>query len=285
MKNLPNLDDLYADYLTGVSAAELGQRCDVSGDTVLARFRKAGLLTRTKAEAAKHPRKCSLVSISKKGKTTWNKGLTRSDSRVAAYSDKLVGRLVSEETRVKISRANYRGNPFFDVCRECGRKKGHSKRPRCCFCAAKWRAANCVNGMKGKKLSHEHKMKLMAANKQQTKPTKPELAMAKTLYNVFGPYNPYRYSGCGDNRFWVRAGSVTKNPDFVSTKLRKVIEVFGRYWHLPEDEEATISHYKSAGWDCLIVWEDERFNRDRVLYFTYPEEEENELWDFLQTPL
>lgn len=43
--------------------------------------------------------------------------------------------------------------------------------------------------------------------------------------------------------------------------------------------------HRRAGWDCLVIWEGERGLRDAILYFTYPEEERNELWDFMATPL
>ncbi len=43
---------------------------------------------------------------SRKGKTPWNKGLTKSDSRVKKYADKNIGKKHSEQTRRKISKSH-----------------------------------------------------------------------------------------------------------------------------------------------------------------------------------
>ncbi len=218
--------------------------------------------------------------------SAWNKGLTKSDPRVALYAKKLSGRTVSSETRKKISASRFKGIPFYDKCLECGAKKGHSKRARCCNCAAKWRVAHYPNSMLGRQLTPEHKAALLRSQNRQTQPTKPETLVRNTLNLIFGPYNPYQYSGCGDNRFWITTPNGTRNPDFVAPKLKLVIEVFGRYWHPPDHEAKAVADYAAAGWKCLVVWEKPAFSlRDDLLYFTYPDEERNELWDFTQTPL
>lgn len=53
-----------------------------------------------------------------------------------------------------------------------------------------------------------------------------------------------------------------KIPDFIGTNGRKIIiELFGSYWHDPLvfpnrlSEEELVAHYKSCGYDCLIIWE------------------------------
>lgn len=54
-----------------------------------------------------------------------------------------------------------------------------------------------------------------------------------------------------------------KNPDFIVrpvNKTKKVIEVFGRYWHRPEEEQELIELYKQAGYDCLVIWEEEIYD-------------------------
>lgn len=55
-------------------------------------------------------------------------------------------------------------------------------------------------------------------------------------------------------------GKRSWNPDFVVEpldKTRKVIEAFGRNWHNEEDAKRKIETYAKAGYDCLIVWENE----------------------------
>ena len=94
-------------YLAGVSAAELGKRFGVSGDTILAQLRKIGVRLRSKAQAARMPRKGELIAARAKGRPAWNKGLNaRADGRVEAYARKLVGREVGTVTRAKFTYPN-----------------------------------------------------------------------------------------------------------------------------------------------------------------------------------
>lgn len=72
---------------------------------------------------------------------------------------------------------------------------------------------------------------------------------------------PEKVEYVGDHAFWVcLKGGQPKNPDFVVrpfSKTKKVIEVFGSYWHPPEDEKSLIKAYQEAGVDCLVVWDHE----------------------------
>lgn len=85
--------------------------------------------------------------------------------------------------------------------------------------------------------------------------------------------NEFKYNG--DCREEVLIGG--KVPDFVNQDKKKIIEVFGNYWHtLPGKMSAseTIQHYKKYNYECLIVWEKDYVNnRDetlkRVQNYTY----------------
>ena len=47
-------------------------------------------------------------------------------------------------------------------------------------------------------------------------------------------------------------------PDFLSTNgQRKVIEVFGDYWHKGEDPQGRIDAFAKLGFKCLVIWEHE----------------------------
>ena len=48
-----------------------------------------------------------------------------------------------------------------------------------------------------------------------------------------------------------------KSPDFKKHGEQKVVEIFGRYWHPEEDEENVKMWYKEAGYDCIVIWEDQ----------------------------
>lgn len=117
--------------------------------------------------------------------------------------------------------------------------------------------------------------------KAQKVPTKPELRVINILNFMFGSLSPYVYSGCGENRYWIKlSNGKYRNPDFVSIFHKKVIEVFGVYWHRNDKEEDIINEYKKSGWDCIIFWENDFGGaRDRIMEFTYPYEFEAELME------
>ena len=76
----------------------------------------------------------------------------------------------------------------------------------------------------------------------------------------------------------------TKNPDFVySSDGRKIIEVFGDYWHRDDiakywhqTEDGCKAYYEAFGYNILIIWERELKNPDKVL---------NRVRDFIATSL
>ena len=69
----------------------------------------------------------------------------------------------------------------------------------------------------------------------------------------------------GDFGFFVNG----KNPDFIIDEGKdtfKCIDLFGNYWHQNENPEDRINHFKNAGYDLLVIWENEWNNeRDAVI--------------------
>lgn len=110
------------------------------------------------------------------------------------------------------------------------------------------------NPMYGKKLSQSHKIALLTGNISYN--SKPELKLWKELQKFDG----WEYSA--KTKFCVVTESRIKNPDFVNQGKRKVIEVFGDYWHRNDDPQELIGFYKSAGWDCVVLWEREIMSKD-----------------------
>jgi hypothetical protein len=71
---------------------------------------------------------------------------------------------------------------------------------------------------------------------------------------------PFKYVGNGS----VSIGGLC--PDFVATNgSPKVIELFGGYWHKPEEEQERISEFKKLSYDALIIWEHELRNEDALI--------------------
>jgi G:T-mismatch repair DNA endonuclease (very short patch repair protein) len=61
---------------------------------------------------------------------------------------------------------------------------------------------------------------------------------------------------------WIFTGTGIKtignlNPDFVHNKKKIVIEVNGLYWHNVDETHEKINKFKSVGYDCVVIWEDE----------------------------
>jgi G:T-mismatch repair DNA endonuclease (very short patch repair protein) len=120
----------------------------------------------------------------------------------------------------------------------------------------------------GKRFKEQHKAKLSKAaikrlsNKEYRKkwaralaqkPNKPEKLLNSLLYHLF----PGEYKYVGDFKFWVDG----KNPDFVNVNgQKKLIELFGDYWHRNDDPKERINHFKQYGFDTLVIWESELRN-------------------------
>lgn len=71
------------------------------------------------------------------------------------------------------------------------------------------------------------------------------------IINILEEYSlPYKYTGDGD----VIIGRAC--PDFTNINgHKKLIEVFGNFWHQPGDEERKKTHYDKYGFQVLVLWE------------------------------
>ena len=95
-----------------------------------------------------------------------------------------------------------------------------------------------------------------------TKPNKKESIVIELLKN-----NNINYEYVGNGKFIIG----TKNPDFINIKDKKIIEVFGDYWHTKkvrcyeETEEGRIKYFNNYGYKTLIIWENELKDKNKVL--------------------
>lgn len=69
-----------------------------------------------------------------------------------------------------------------------------------------------------------------------------------------------------DRKFYITKGNRTKIPDFYDYKNKRVLEIFGLWWHKRiikkdgtqhETPEELIQWYAEQGWECIVLWEDE----------------------------
>jgi len=90
------------------------------------------------------------------------------------------------------------------------------------------------------------------------RPTKAEYDL-EILINTVCP-NQYKYTGDGQ----VIIGGMS--PDFTNINgQKKVIEMFGDYWHQGQNPQDKINRYLQYGFDCLIIWEHELRERQNTL--------------------
>jgi len=82
------------------------------------------------------------------------------------------------------------------------------------------------------------------------KPNKLELLFDDLLQKMF----PNEWKYVGDFQFFLGG----KNPDFMNVNgKKKLIELYGDYWHQGEDPQDRINHFKQYGFDTLVLWESE----------------------------
>jgi len=171
------------------------------------------------------------ISVSETGKIITEETRQRT-------SRTLMGHVVSEKTRQQIAKA-LEGHEVSETTR---RKKSDSMRER-------WKDEDFARYM---------------AEVQRRKPNGPELQ----LQSVLDKYFPGEWKYVGDYQF----GLGGAYPDFVNVNEKKqVIEVFGYHWHdsgyFPKrmSEEELIAHYKSYGFDCIVFWEYDVYNKEEVV--------------------
>ncbi len=78
----------------------------------------------------------------------------------------------------------------------------------------------------------------------------------------------------GDWSFWIPLSEYYRtilckqalNPDWISTNgEKKLIELWGDYWHQSDNPQDYINAYSEVGWDCLIIWEHELKDKKAII--------------------
>jgi len=182
----------------------------------------------------------------------WNKGLTKNDPRVKKYSEFLKGKPKSEEQKTKLS-----------ITRKSKIKKGEIKiwnkglpsylQP--CF------------GIKRpdiKRLNQDPEFIKNRFQKLLLKPNKGEFYLINLINEC-----KLGYEYTGDGRFLVG----TRNPDFVDIKNKRIIELFGDFWHseriknVPKEEhiKERKEYFKKYGYNTLIIWWSELKDKEAII--------------------
>lgn len=102
--------------------------------------------------------------------------------------------------------------------------------------------------------------------------TDPEFQKKQAIARVLKPNNlellfdeltPDIVRYVGDLQFFIVTNKRTHNPDFKVHNQKKIIELFGDYWHEGEDPNNMIKEYKRVGWNCKVFWEHEIYNEPK----------------------
>jgi len=90
------------------------------------------------------------------------------------------------------------------------------------------------------------------------KPNKPESCLNNLLEGLY----PGQWKYTGDFSFTING----KCPDFVNCNgQKKIIELFGDYWHRGQNPQDRIDTFRPFGYETLVIWEHELKNIDSVI--------------------
>ena len=89
-------------------------------------------------------------------------------------------------------------------------------------------------------------------------PNKPEKKLNELLQKNF----PHEWKFVGDGKVIIEG----KNPDFININGKKqIIEMYGAYWHKPEQVEPRMEIFAKYGYKTLILWDYELKNEEKLM--------------------
>lgn len=165
------------------------------------------------------------------------------------------------------------------ICgKEVERKRCHSKTDSCCSkeCLSTLVARRFIGHThnKGRKQSDELKKWRSEDMKKRFQDPEFQKQWAKSMANSpnkleqdFDALTPNNVVFKGNGKFFLtfKNGQV-KNPDFVVEHQRKVIELYGDYWHKGDIPQELIDLYAEIGFEAMVIWESQfRNNTEEVL--------------------
>lgn len=114
----------------------------------------------------------------------------------------------------------------------------------------------CSTKCQGEWQSQSSEFLALVMKSNRIKPNKKELALLAIIKQIS---LPYQYVGGGE---FILGG---KCPDYLNTDgQKKLIELFGDYWHQGQDPQERIDYFSQYGFQTLIIWESELGNPARV---------------------
>jgi len=213
----------------------------------------------------------------------------------AKISEALTGKVFSEERKKHLSKVNkiaqnrpevkakiskaLTGKKHSEEWKEAQSKRMMGKQYAKGYKHTREAKRRIREALTGKSLSEEHREKLSESKKlswqnpeyvqkqKEARNIKPNILEQK-LGEILQQILPDEYKYVGD--FSLTIGG--RNPDFVNVNSqKKIIELFGDYWHEGDDGKERTTLFKQYGYDTLIVWERELYDveslKKRILKF------------------
>ena len=220
-------------------------------------------------------RRCGGIAFGrrKKGRTSWNKGLTKeTDERVSAHSKKMKGKIpwskgLTKEVDPRIEKSTEKMKKTKQKFREENPDLWEEKEKRRGEKISKTQSDPTFrkgSSERAKKLWKTPGYRLnQARSRTKGKKNKAEKKLEKILNFSF----PKEWKYVGDFSFVLEG----KSPDFTNINgQKKIIELFGNYYHseevtgIPEDqhEQERIDLFAKYGYQTLIIWERELENME-----------------------
>jgi G:T-mismatch repair DNA endonuclease (very short patch repair protein) len=234
--------DLYLLYIINkLSSVKIAKIYHVAFSTIINYLKKYNIKIRSQKEAqTKYVIKHNFCEICQKS--------------LANYSWK-TNRCVKHQIK-KIANLKGNKNPNWKGgkphCTECGKELSSYNVKRCRSCANKLRA---IKRWKNVQIREKTIKSWTIGNK--LKPNKPEAILNNLIKNI--------------NLNYTYNDSININgfvPDFIDIKNKKIIEMFGDYWHNKlgayNKDRRRKYHYKKYGYKTLVIWEHELKNTDKV---------------------
>lgn len=163
--------------------------------------------------------------------------------------------LIELKARTKEKNNNYRHGKrarLYDYCAQCGK-------PVTCSC----RSGLCKSCSR-KKIWKNKEFKDRVINKIinslkncECKQNKLENRLEKILIDL-----NLNFKYVGNRKYWINRF----NPDFVDIKNKRIIELFGDYWHrnTKHKDRLRIIEYKKRGFKTLIIWQHDFKNINKL---------------------
>jgi len=204
-----------------------------------------------------NPERTYVMGHNKKGKT----GLVFTAEHCRNISKSGIGKIITEETKKKMSASH------IGIKHTAETKKKHSLRS-----FAMWQDADYIANQREKRkqplfiFHNRRKMQRLwqtsdfvrkQIQARQVTQNKQEKVLEKII-NVLYP-KEYKFVGHGE---FIIAG---KCPDFINVNgQKKIIEMYGDYWHKNDDPQDRINLFTPYGYDTLVIWEHELKDAARV---------------------